>query len=78
MVVQRPSAWLTLRLPPRASTRRRVLSMPGCGGHGSDEAGEFHCPCGAKKNPIWLVSCQMRVDVEMDALADTTGKRQFP
>ena len=71
-VVQRPSPWLTLRLPPRASTRRRVLSMPGCGGHGSDEAGEFHCPCGAKKNPIWLVSCQMRVDVEMDALADTT------
>ena len=27
-VVQRPSPWLTLRLPPRASTRRRAPSRP--------------------------------------------------
>jgi len=28
-VVQRPSPWLTLRLPPMAFTRRRVPSIPG-------------------------------------------------
>ena len=72
MVVQRPSAWLTLRLPPRASTRRRVLSMSGPTSRSSDEAGGFLRPYGAKTNPIWSVSCQMRVDVEMDAIADTT------
>ena len=27
-VVQRPAPWLTLRLPPRASTRRRAPSRP--------------------------------------------------
>ena len=71
-VVQRPSAWLTLRLPPRASTRHRVLSMSDPTSRSSDEAGGVLCPYGAKRNPIWSVSCQMRVDVEMDAHADTT------
>ena len=52
--------------------RRRVLSMSGPTSRSSDEAGEVLCPYGAKANPIWSVSCKLRVDVEMDALADTT------
>lgn len=69
MVVQRPSPWLTLRLPPMDFIRRRVLSMSGPTSRGTDEVGEVQCLYGAKTNPIWSVSCQMRVDVEMDVLA---------
>ncbi len=44
-------------------------SMSGPGRRGTDERSEQFSAFTAKTNSIWSVSCQMRVDAEVDVLA---------